>query len=125
MLAGAVGVAVTGQVDGEQRPTEGQRDRVPRVRVLRAAVEEHELRLTAPPSQRAERSTDLDLDPLPRHDGRTVERQPVLGGVLVEVRELVVGDALDHGVAPTPALGDRGPGEVAQVVTHWSQTAGG
>ena len=39
-----VGVAVAGQVDGDQRPAEGQGDRVPGVGVLGAAVQQHQLR---------------------------------------------------------------------------------
>ena len=53
-VARPVGVAVAGQVDGDERPPERHRHRVPGVGVLRPAVEEHQLRLGAPPDQGAE-----------------------------------------------------------------------
>ena len=43
VVAGPVGVAVPGQVDGHQRAPEGQRHRVPGVGVLTPAVDEDEL----------------------------------------------------------------------------------
>ena len=42
-VGAAVGVAVAGQVDGQQRPAEGQGDGVPGVGVLRPAVDQDEL----------------------------------------------------------------------------------
>ena len=69
-----VGVTVAGQVDREQRSVEGERDGVPGVRVLRAAVQEHELGRPGAPPQRAQRpcpGSTSTLDALDRR--RTVD----------------------------------------------------
>ena len=90
--AGRVGVAVAGQVDGDERPgAQGHGHGVPGVGVLRAAVEQHELGVALAPHQGAEGAARRDLDLLAAHRGRPVVGQPVLGGVLVEQPELVVG----------------------------------
>ncbi len=93
-VAGPVGVAVPGQVDGHEGPVEGQRHRVPGVGVLAAAVKEHCFGRSRPPYQRAHRSARFDLDELPPHRGRAVPGQPDLAGVLLEHGELVVGDVV-------------------------------
>ena len=90
-------VAVAGQVDRHERTTERERDGVPGVRVLGAAVDEHDLRLVGAPAQRTDvtggvrvGSAGLDehLDPF---DGRHLGDVEVeLGDVLVEQPELVV-----------------------------------
>ena len=53
-LVRTVGVTVPGQVDRDQRPVDRHRHRVPGVRVLRAAVEEHVLGIFGAPHQRAD-----------------------------------------------------------------------
>ena len=94
----AVGVAVAGQVGSEERPPERHRDRVPRVGVLGAAVDQHELRKPAPPHQAADRAPVGEPRRGAPHHGGPVERQPVLGGVLVEQPELVVLHPIAHEV---------------------------
>ena len=86
----AVGVAVPGKVDGQQRPAQGQRHGVPGVGVLRAAVHQHELGRAAAPEQAGDRPARRDLDVDAPHLGRPVVGQAVFGGVLVEQPELVV-----------------------------------
>ena len=49
-----------GQVDGDQRPSEGHGDGVPRVGVLGAAVEEDQLGRAVAPHQRAEPAAGVD-----------------------------------------------------------------
>ena len=53
-VAAAVGVPVAGEVDGDERAAQRHGDGVPRVRVLRAAVQEHELGLAVAPHERAQ-----------------------------------------------------------------------
>ena len=64
-VASAVGVAVAGKVDRDERAAQRQRHRVPRVRVLRAAVQEHELGIGVAPDERAQVPAGLDLDLTP------------------------------------------------------------
>ena len=52
--AARVGVAVAREVDGDERPVEGEGDGVPRVGVLRPAVDEDQLGFGRPPHQRAD-----------------------------------------------------------------------
>ena len=100
----AVGVAVAREVDRHQGPVQRQGDGVPRVGVLGAAVEQHELGWGLSPHERGEMATLRHLDALATHGRRALVGDPVLGGVVLEVGELVVGDALDHGrVVPVSA----------------------
>ncbi len=46
-----VRMSVTGEVDGDGRAVEGEHDRVPGVRVLGTAVQEHKLRIVLAPTQ--------------------------------------------------------------------------
>ncbi len=85
---------MSGKVDRHERAVERQRDRVPRVRVLRAAVEEHELGVALPPDERAQVPSAFDRDLLAANVGGAVVREAELLGVLVEQRELVVRDAV-------------------------------
>ena len=90
-----VGVSVARQVDRHRRSTQRQRDRVPGVGVLGATVEVHDLRIVAPPPQRADRAAlvaDVRLDACDRRQFGNVEVE--LGDVLVEEPELVV---IGHG----------------------------
>ena len=96
-VVAAVGVAVVRQVEGHQGPVERQRDRVPRVGVLRAAVQEDELRRAVAPHQGAQLPARLHLRPDPAHDRRPVVGEPELPGVVLEVGELVVGHPVGHG----------------------------
>ena len=50
-VAAAVGMAVSREVDGEQGPSERERDAVPGVSVLGATVEQHELGVRVAPRQ--------------------------------------------------------------------------
>ena len=115
-LAGGVGrgiaVAVARQVDRDERPVERQRHRVPRVGVLGAAVDQHDLGWALAPHQRAEVAAIGQGDRLPPHRGRPVVGQADLGGVVGEVGELVV-RALGRSRparyaprAPTESVGD-------------------
>ena len=72
-LAAAVGVAVAGEVEGDERPPERHRHRVPGVRVLRAAVEEHELGRAVAPHQRAQ--APVRTPPPPTRGGRWAGRR--------------------------------------------------
>src|SRR5436305_7956013 len=85
---------MTGQVDGHQGTAQRHRYRVPRVRVLATAVEEHQLRVAGPPHQRTQPAAIPDLHELAPHRWRAVERQPVLLCVFVKQPELVVLDPL-------------------------------
>ena len=94
----AVGVAVAGQVDGEERAAERERDGVPGVRVLRAAVHQHQLGLpgAGAPEQAGHRAAGVHLDLDALDVGRAVIGDAVFGGVLVEQAELVVGNQPRH-----------------------------
>jgi diacylglycerol O-acyltransferase len=85
-----VGVAVAGKVDGDEGTVEGQRHRVPRVRVLRAPVKKDDLGIGVAPPEGADPAPGLDLDGLTAHRWRTAPWQARLLGVLVKQRELVV-----------------------------------
>ena len=89
---------VPGQVHGEQGAAQGQGDGVPGVGVLRPPVHQHELGRpgVGAPEQAGHGAPRLDLDADPAHVGRTGVGQPVLGRVLVEEAEFVVGDHLRH-----------------------------
>ena len=73
-VLGPVGVAVAGQVDGQQRPAERQGDRVPGVGVLPTAVHEHQLRRGLSPHQGADPPPGGHLDGLPPHHRRCGRR---------------------------------------------------
>ena len=89
-------MAVTGKVDRDQRRrAQSHGNRVPGVRVLRTAVQQHQLGLAVTPDQRAQPPSRLDLDVLAAHRRRSVVRQAVLVRVLVEQAELVVLHPLD------------------------------
>ena len=91
LLRPPVGVAVPRQVDRQQRPPEGEGDRVPGVGVLRPAVQQHQLGRSCPPPDGAhgEAVGTLDIEPLDRRNDIDVE--PRLGGVVGQHRKLVVG----------------------------------
>jgi len=90
---------VAWQIDGEQRTTQRERHRVPRVGVLRSTVHEHELGFIAPPPQRTDHAGAVvavvhrRLDP--DHLRQVVDIEVELGDVLVEQSELVVGAGSD------------------------------
>ena len=91
-FAAAVGVAVAGEIERDQRAAERHRHGVPGVRVLRTAVQEDELGIGVAPDQRAQATARLHLHRLAPDGGRAVVGKPELLGVLVEHRELVVRD---------------------------------
>ena len=93
---------MTGQVDGDERSVERHRNGVPRVRVLRAAVEEHVLRVVGAPHKRADTPTVGQRHALAANGRWTVVRQPELLRVLVEQPELVVLDSLHAHPQPRP-----------------------
>ncbi len=92
----AVGVAVPGEVDRQQRPPEGQGHGVPGVGVLGPAVHQHQLGRAAAPEQARDRPAGRDLHVDPAHRGRPVVGQAVLARVLVEQPELVVRHQFRH-----------------------------
>ena len=112
-----VRVAVARQVDGHEWQAERQGDRVPRVRVLRAAVQQDYLGRRVAPDQRG----DLPVvgagqsDRLATHLWRLVVRDPVLLSILVEHGELVVGHAQPAQGSGTaaPRQHERGSGRGA------------
>ena len=111
----AVGVAVAGQVDRQERPSQCQSHGVPGVGVLRSAVDHDELGRAGlgAPQETRDQATVADFHLHPSHVGGTVVGQSVLGGVLVEQAELVVGDHLGHRYeCPIPVTrpGGGGPG---------------
>src|SRR5207244_10265217 len=84
-------VAMAGQVDGDQGAAEGERDGVPRVGVLGSAVDQHQLRWSGAPNQRAHGSSAVvngNVDA--SYVRRSVVGQPHLGRVLGEQAELVI-----------------------------------
>src|SRR5262249_8654206 len=96
MVVAVCRVTVTGKVDRDERQPESEGHRVPGVRVLRAAVDEDEIRSAGTPHQRAEASAGgVDLDPA--DVGRAGPGDTEFLGVLVEQRELVVRRGCDHG----------------------------
>ena len=106
-----VGVAVTGQVDCECGPPECQCNGVPRVRVLRAAVDEHDLRLVRTPAQGTHVTSRVvrhrHVDAFNGWDLPDVQLE--LGDVLPEQREFVVvdqvcGSAIAGSYEPAPSL---------------------
>ena len=88
-------VSVTSKVNSHQGDTEVERDRVPRVCILGAAVHQHELRIARTPHQRADvtsrRGGGIDLDVDSTNLRWRVERERVLRRVFVEEGEFVVG----------------------------------
>ena len=103
-----VGVPVAGQVDGHQRPVEGQGDGVPGVRVLAPAVEEHQLGRLGSPHQGAQPAAGRHLHRV--RGGRRAARstvRPASARVLVEQRELVVGSGEGPLMAGLPAGSHR------------------
>ena len=112
-----VRVAVARQVDGDEWQDERQGHRVPRVRVLRAAVQQDYLGRRVAPDQRG----DLPVvgagqsDRLATHLWRLVVRDPVLLSILVEHGELVVGHAQPAQGSGTaaPRQHERGSGRGA------------
>jgi hypothetical protein len=84
----AAEVAVAGQVERDQRAAERERDGVPGVRVLAAAVQQHELGLGPSPDDRADflARRREGLAPDSRRAGK---RQPRLGGIIGEQPEFV------------------------------------
>jgi len=86
-----VGVAVTGEVDGNDRAIESEGDGVPRVGVLATAVQQHDFRCGRTPHEGADVLATADVDRCPAHLRGALPGQPHLGGVLLEHRELVVG----------------------------------
>lgn len=92
-------VTVAGQVDGDQRLAETQSDRVPRVGVLRAAVNEHQPWLTGSPLEKTHRATVGQHVFHPRDPRIGRHTECVLGDVLVKETELVVVNALAHGIS--------------------------
>ena len=103
-LARPVGVPVARKVDREKWTTKSHRDGVPSMRVLRAAVDEHELRLGASPHECTQPSRRRHLDGDSAHDRRAVIGQAILHCVLVEQSELVVLEMFHHGRPPSKFL---------------------
>ena len=96
---------MAGQVDGDERTVERQRDGVPGVGVLRAAVDQHELGRRLAPHQGADPSRRPDVDECPADQRRAVVGDAELGGVVGEVGELVVRHPAD-GPVIEPSTGD-------------------
>lgn len=84
-----VGVAVTREVDRDERPLEGQGDGVEGVRVLPPAVHEGEPVRFVAPRQAAELSQSIDGHEESSND-RYASGQPPFSDVLPKVRKLVV-----------------------------------
>ena len=82
---------MTGEVDRHQRTIERERDGVPRVRVLRPAVEQDDLRSAVTPDERAQGAVAGYGNPNSFDHRRSRPREVELLGVLVEQGELVVG----------------------------------
>src|SRR5262249_14917265 len=83
--------------DRDQRAIERQRDGVPGVRVLCAAVDQHELGVAGAPHERAHptaRAVDDDL--FAPDDGASPPRDAELLGILVEQAELVIVHRVDR-----------------------------
>ena len=112
-----VRVAVARQVDGDEWQAERQGDRVPRVRVLRAAVQQDYLGSRVAPDQRGDLAVvgAGQSDRLATHLRRLVIRDPVLLSILVEHGELVVGHAQPAQGSGTaaPRQHERGSGRGA------------
>ena len=112
-----VRVAVARQVDGHEWQAERQGDRVPRVRVLRAAVQQDYLGSRVAPDQRGDLAVvgARQSDRLATHLRRLVVRDPMLVSILVEHGELVVGHAQPAQGSGTaaPRQHERGSGRGA------------
>ena len=112
-VAGAIRVAVPGEVDGHQGTVKRHRHRVPGMGVLGSAVQQDQLRafrgfrVPVLPHQRAQPPPLAHVGEGAPHGRRAVEGQPVLGGVLVEQSELVVVHPFGHRVSSSWA-GDSG-----------------
>jgi hypothetical protein len=98
---------VTGEVDRQRGAPEREHDAVPRVRVLTATVEEHDLGFALAPHDRADALAvgDLDVDAARGERDRAVE--PELGRVLVQEPELVVWLGVDRGACDGHAMISR------------------
>ena len=95
-VVGAVrGMAMTRKVEGDEWTVERERDRVPGVSILCAAVHEHELGRRRPPHQRADGAATR-VDRHAAHDRRFGPGNPELGRVLGEQREFVVQRGTGH-----------------------------
>ena len=95
VIVAVPGMTVTRKVHGEQWAVERERDCVPGVGVLRAAVHEHKLgRLCAPREGADGPRARPDLDA--SHGRRSVPRNPEFLRVLVEERKLVVDRGSGH-----------------------------
>ena len=106
IVAGPVGVPVSGQVDRHQGPVEGQGHRVPGVGVLPPTVDEHHLGRVGAPHQGTDPPARGHLHELATNGGRPAPRQSHLAGVLPEQRELVVvADRRRRSCPPLPGLG--------------------
>jgi hypothetical protein len=90
-IGATVRSSVTGKVDGDDRQSERDDDRVPRVRVLTAAVQEHQLGIAASPYQHAHELVGVDLDLAPFDADVARPEHADLLRVLGEQCELVVG----------------------------------
>ena len=112
-----VRVAVARQVDGHEWQAERQGDRVPRVRVLRAAVQQDYLGSRVAPDQRGDLAVvgAGQSDRLATHLRRLVVRDAMLLSILVEHGELVVGHAQPAQGSGTaaPRQHERGSGRGA------------
>jgi hypothetical protein len=102
-----VGVAVAGEVDGDEGPVEGERHGVPRVGVLGAAVDEDGDGAGVPPDQRALRPTVGSGHGHPAQRRRAGPRQAGLAGVVGQEGELVEGGRHDPTVAKRTAGAGR------------------
>ena len=98
-------MSVPGEVDGHERPIERERDGVPRVGVLRAAVEQDEFRCPRAPHERAEVAAVAHRRLDPADGWLPAPGDAVLLGILLEHRHLVVRDALEVGHAAILAAG--------------------
>ena len=103
-----VRVSVSGKVDRDERTTQRERNSVPGVGVLAAAVEEDQLSRSFAPDQAAEMATVAAVDTPARHRRWTVVWDAELRRVLVEHRHLVVRHPLSHGLDLTASEGELG-----------------
>jgi len=93
-VGATVAVTVAGKVDRQGLPIEREQHGVPRMGVLRAAVEEHELAGCCTPAQRTQDAPVVEHEPATGNDETRRPFDAVLGAVLVEVRELVVDESV-------------------------------
>ena len=83
-------MAVARKVKCDQRTSEGKSERVERVGVLRAAVDEDHLRVARTPAKSAELTQSVDRDEESLH-ARNLNIEAPLVDVFVEEREFVIG----------------------------------